>query len=177
MGRPSNPFAPKSSRISRFLLIHPSQRFRQKKIAERTGVGRGWTSKVVRRLEEKGLVARREDGRIEVPDPPLLLSAWHEKYDFSKHRALLAKLRVSAGPLIATPRGEYQGGFPDAKRGEVQVPSEGRQSGEEHRGDAPNRGHRERESGSPPTTKSAYSSPAASRIRSSWPRVKRTLRM
>lgn len=87
-GRPSNPFAPKSSRISRFLLIHPNRRFRQTEIAERTGVGRGWTSKVVRRLEEKGLVARVDDGRIEVPDPSLLLSAWHEKYDFSKHRVL-----------------------------------------------------------------------------------------
>lgn len=87
-GRPSNPFAPKSSRISRFLLIHPNRRFRQREIAEHTGVGRGWTSKVVRRLEEKGLVARVDDGRIEVSDPSLLLSAWHEKYDFSKHRVL-----------------------------------------------------------------------------------------
>jgi len=87
-GRPSNPFAPKSSRISRFLLIHPNRRFRQKEIAERTGVGRGWTSKVVRRLEEKGLIRRGEDERIEVPDSSLLLSAWHEKYDFSKHKVL-----------------------------------------------------------------------------------------
>jgi hypothetical protein len=87
-GRPANPFAPKSSRISRFLLAHPNQRFRQKEIADRAGVGRGWTSKVVRRLEEKGLVRRDEDGRVEVPDPSLLLDAWHEKYDFSKHRIL-----------------------------------------------------------------------------------------
>lgn len=87
-GRPANPFAPKSSRISRFLLIHPNRRFRQKEIADRAGVGRGWTSKVVRRLEEKRLVRRDEDGRVEVPDPSLLLDAWHEKYDFSKHRIL-----------------------------------------------------------------------------------------
>lgn len=87
-GRPSNPFAPKSSRISRFLLTHPNRRFRQKEIAEETGVGRGWTSKVVRRLEEKGLVRRGDDRQVEVPDPSLLLSAWHEKYDFSKHRVL-----------------------------------------------------------------------------------------
>lgn len=87
-GRPSNAFAPKSSRISRFLLVHPNRQFRQKEIAERTGVDKGWTSKVVRRLEEKDLVRRRDDGRIEVPDPSLLLSAWHEKYDFSKHKVL-----------------------------------------------------------------------------------------
>jgi hypothetical protein len=87
-GRPANPFAPKSSRISRFLLAHPTQRFRQKEIATRAGVGRGWTSKVVRRLEEKKLVRRDEEGRVEVPDPALLLDAWHEKYDFSKHRVI-----------------------------------------------------------------------------------------
>ncbi|WP_219846697.1 type IV toxin-antitoxin system AbiEi family antitoxin [Salinibacter sp. 10B] len=87
-GRPANPFAPKSSRISRFLLAHPNQHFRQKEIATRAVVGRGWTSKVVRRLEEKKLVRRDEEGRVEVPDPALLLDAWHEKYDFSKHRVI-----------------------------------------------------------------------------------------
>lgn len=87
-GRPSNAFAPKSSRISRFLLVHPNRRFRQKEIAERTGVDKGWTSKVVRRLEEKDLVRRENDGQVEVPDPSLLLSAWHEQYDFSKHEVL-----------------------------------------------------------------------------------------
>ncbi|MCS3612973.1 type IV toxin-antitoxin system AbiEi family antitoxin [Salinibacter ruber] len=87
-GRPANPFAPKSSRISRFLLARPNQRFRQKEIANQAGVGRGWTSKVIRRLEEKKLVNRDEDGRVKVPDPSLLLDAWHEKYDFSKHRIM-----------------------------------------------------------------------------------------
>lgn len=87
-GRPANPFAPKSSRISRFLLAHPNERFRQKEIANQAGVGRGWTSKVIRRLEEKTLVRRGEDGRVEVPNPSLLLDAWHEKYDFSQHRVL-----------------------------------------------------------------------------------------
>lgn len=87
-GRPANPFAPKSSRISRFLLAHPNQRFRQKEIVDQTGVGRGYTSRVVRRLGEKGLVSRGKDGQVKVPDPSLLLDAWHERYDFSKHRAL-----------------------------------------------------------------------------------------
>lgn len=87
-GRPANPFAPKSSRISRFLLAHPNQRFRQKEIANQASVGPGWTSKVIRRLEEKKLVRRDEEGRVEVTDPSLLLDAWHEKYDFSKHRVI-----------------------------------------------------------------------------------------
>ena len=87
-GRPANPFAPKSSRISRFLLAHPNQRFRQKEIANQASVGPGWTSKVIRRLEGKKLVRRDEEGRVEVPDPALLLDAWHEKYDFSKHRVI-----------------------------------------------------------------------------------------
>jgi hypothetical protein len=101
-GRPTNPFAPKSSRISRFLLAHPNQRFRQKEIAEEADVGRGWTSKVVRRLEEKGLVRRGDDKRVGVPDPSLLLDAWHEKYDFSKHR--VTKGTVAAKDSVSLTR-------------------------------------------------------------------------
>ena len=39
------------------------------------------------------------------------------------------------------------GRLPDPKRGQVQVPSEGRQPGEENRGDGPNRSHRDGERG------------------------------
>lgn len=84
-GRPANVFAPKSSRISRFLLVHPNDQFTQKEISERTGVGPGWTSKVIRRLEEQNLVERRDDRRVEVANPALLLDAWHEKYAFTNH--------------------------------------------------------------------------------------------
>lgn len=84
-GRPSNPFAPKSARVTRFLLAHPHRTFRQKDIVDSTGLGKGYTSKIVRRLEERGLVDRDDQGRVGVAEPSLLLDAWAESYDFSKH--------------------------------------------------------------------------------------------
>lgn len=83
-GRPSNAFAPKSSRIARFLLMHPGEYFRQAEIADATDVGRGYTSKIVRRLEEKSLVTVA-DGGVGTERPTLLLDAWREKYEFGDH--------------------------------------------------------------------------------------------
>lgn len=87
-GRPSNAFAPKSSRISRFLLQHPYEYFTQRELAEATDLGDGYTSKIVRRLEEMNLVERKESRKVGVSDPDLLLDAWWESYDFSKHRII-----------------------------------------------------------------------------------------
>ena len=56
VGRPSNAFAAKSSRITRYLLQHPNDSFLQAELAEATGLDPGYTSKIVHRLEE-----RRED--------------------------------------------------------------------------------------------------------------------
>ena len=85
-GRPSNAFAPKSSRITRWLLMHAGQPMTQREIARATAVDEGFTSRIVHRLEADRLVARSADGTIRVPDPDLLLEAWLEKYDFNKHR-------------------------------------------------------------------------------------------
>lgn len=87
-GRPSSAFAPKSSRIARWLLMHPSTPMSQREIAEATDMGEGFTSRIVRKLEEDELVLRKPSGKIVVRDPELLLDAWSEDYDFSKHRLL-----------------------------------------------------------------------------------------
>ncbi len=84
-GRPSNIFAPKSSRISRFLLQHSHEYFTQRELAEATDLGDGYTSKIVRRLEEMELIKRKGSRKVGVSDPDLLLDAWWETYDFSKH--------------------------------------------------------------------------------------------
>ena len=86
-GRPSNAFAPKSSRIARFLLMHPGKYVRQSEIASATDVGRGYTSKIVRRLEEKNLV-KTVNGKIGTDRPDLLLDAWREKYAFGDHHVI-----------------------------------------------------------------------------------------
>jgi len=93
-GRPSSPFAPKSSRIARWLLMHPGERFTQRKLARATGMDEGFTSRIVTRLEQDRLVARDERGSVFVPEPNLLLDAWVEDYDFSKHGILRGHVPV-----------------------------------------------------------------------------------
>lgn len=86
-GRPSTVFAPRSSRIVRHLLIHPAKAVTQRELARATGVGEGFTSRIVRRLEEDGYVTRdSSSGAVAVTKPALLLEEWSAAYDFSKHQ-------------------------------------------------------------------------------------------
>lgn len=87
-GRPSTAFAPKSARIARRLLIEPGRAFRQQELARLTGLDDGFTSRIVRRLEEDRLVTRAADGAVAANNPDLLLDAWAEAYKFDKHTIL-----------------------------------------------------------------------------------------
>jgi len=87
-GRPSTAFAPKSARIARRLLIEPGRWFRQQELARETGLDAGFTSKIVRRLEQDALVERNKAGAIHVSKPDLVLDAWAEVYAFEKHSIL-----------------------------------------------------------------------------------------
>jgi hypothetical protein len=84
-GRPPNLFAPKSSRIVRWLLIHPAEHLSQRVIARMTGLDEGFVSRLVARLEQDDYLVRDEHGAIRPKDPALLLDAWREAYQFSKH--------------------------------------------------------------------------------------------
>lgn len=84
-GRPRSLFAPKSSRIARWLLIEPERAFSQRELAKASGLDEGFTSRIVRQLEEQRLVARDKNGAVKVADFDALLDAWREDYDFSKH--------------------------------------------------------------------------------------------
>jgi len=86
--RPSSPFAPKSARIARWLLINAGRSMTQRELSFATNMDEGFTSRIVSRLEEEGLVSRKEDGSIVVSDPDLLLDSWREKYDFRKNRII-----------------------------------------------------------------------------------------
>jgi hypothetical protein len=87
-GRPSTAFSPKAARIARQLLIHADQPLLQKELAETAELDSGYTSKVVRRLEEDGLLLRNAEGHVRAKDPALLLDAWSEDYAFDKHRVV-----------------------------------------------------------------------------------------
>lgn len=95
-GRPSNVFAPKSSRVSRYFLVNPSKFSRQKTIAEETDLSRSYVSQIVHRLEEKDLILKK-DSRITVKDPEVMLEAWLEKYDFGVHEILKGTVPSKSG--------------------------------------------------------------------------------
>ena len=96
-GRPADLFAPKSSRVARWLLLHPGTSVRQGELATAVGLGRGFVSRIVKQLEERELVLREDSGAIKVRDAALLLEAWRERYDFSRHEALKGVVAARSG--------------------------------------------------------------------------------
>lgn len=87
-GRPSSVFTPRSSRIARHLLLDPRRSVLQRELSAATGLEEGFTSRVVRRLEADGFIERDAKRGVRPKDPDLLLDAWHDVYDFSKHTIL-----------------------------------------------------------------------------------------
>jgi Transcriptional regulator, AbiEi antitoxin, Type IV TA system len=86
-GRPSSPFAPKSARVSRMLLLEPKRWWRQKDLVVATQLDDGNISRIVRRLDEEALLERR-DKELRPRDPDLLLDAWAQEYRFDRHDAI-----------------------------------------------------------------------------------------
>lgn len=84
-GRPSTAFSPKASRLSRAMLVEPERWWLQAELAEATQLSAGYVSKVISRLQEDRLVERADDGRLRPKAPSLLLDAWSQVYDFSRH--------------------------------------------------------------------------------------------
>jgi len=96
-GRPSSAFAPKSSRISRWLLMNAGRPMKQREIAQAMNMDEGFTSRIVSRLEAGGFVQRGQDGEILLRDPDLLLDAWREAYDFSMHQVIPGHMAARSG--------------------------------------------------------------------------------
>lgn len=96
-GRPSSAFAPKSSRIARWLLMHAEHPVKQRDLAQATDMDEGFTSRIVSRLEEENFVLRGQDGELKLRDPDLLLDAWRETYDFSMHQVIQGHLAARSG--------------------------------------------------------------------------------
>ncbi|MDC0711992.1 hypothetical protein POL68_26225 [Stigmatella sp. ncwal1] len=98
-GRPSNVFAPKSARVTRRLLLEPTRAFRQRELAQETGLGEGFVSRIVRQLETEGLLSR-EQGAIRVKNPGLLLDAWREAYSFSHHHIVRGHIPARSPQIL-----------------------------------------------------------------------------
>lgn len=100
VGRPRSVFAPKSSRIVRWLLIHAGEFLTQREIARATGLDEGMTSRLVARLTAEDYAIRDERGAIRAKDPSLLLDSWREAYEFSKHTVLHGHIAARSGDAL-----------------------------------------------------------------------------
>ena len=60
----------------------------------------GFTSRIVRQLEQQRLVARDAAGELKVADYDALLDAWREAYDFSKHHIVRGHVAARSGDEI-----------------------------------------------------------------------------
>lgn len=96
-GRPRSAFAPKSARITRWLLVHPGEAWTQRALSEATDMDPGFTSRIVHRLLDDGLVERDAAGRVVVSRPSLLLDAWSEDYDFARHQVVRGVVAARSG--------------------------------------------------------------------------------
>lgn len=99
-GRPASAFAPKSSRVARFLLMHSGEPVTQREISQATGVSEGFVSRIVGRLEDEHYVVRDDRGAVHAEDPQLLLDAWQETYTFSKHAVVSGHVAARSGDAL-----------------------------------------------------------------------------
>ena len=109
-GRPRTVFAPKSARIARWLLMKPAHAFSQRELARLAGLDEGFTSRIVRQLEEQQLVRREPSGSLRLADFEALLEAWREAYDFSKHHIVRGHIAARSSDEILRQLSEYFGG-------------------------------------------------------------------
>lgn len=99
-GRPPNLFAPKSSRIVRWLLENSRDSFSQKDLALATGLDQGFVSRLTTRLLREDYILRNEHGAVRAKDPALLLDSWREAYRFSRHTLFKGYVAARSGDAL-----------------------------------------------------------------------------
>ena len=99
-GRPATAFAPRSSRIARWLLMHPTEPLTQRELARATGTDEGQTSRVIGKLLDDDLIVRTDGGAVRPRAPDLLLDAWREAYDFNKHHVVRGHVAARSGDAL-----------------------------------------------------------------------------
>jgi hypothetical protein len=99
-GRNENPFAPKSSRVPRHLLYQPNRRWMQRELADETGLGEGFVSRIIKSLEAQSLVERNGQGKVSVSNPMVMLEAWEQGYNFLKHEIIRGHVAGRSGEEV-----------------------------------------------------------------------------
>jgi hypothetical protein len=84
---PPDPFQPKSSRLLRALLAHQERRWSQKELRERTGLSLGLVSRLVRHLDNEGLLGQ-DERTLWLKQPDGLLDQWGRVDDWGKRTTL-----------------------------------------------------------------------------------------
>ncbi len=95
-GRPASVFERRSSRLTRILLQHPGREWSVRECAKASGLNEGHVSRIVARLVDEDLLSR-DARRIRVTNAQVLLDAWREAADFSKHRILRGHVPARSG--------------------------------------------------------------------------------
>jgi hypothetical protein len=85
MGR--NPFSDKASLILRAMLGEKERQWGVRELAQAVNLDPGFVSRMLRELENRGYV-RRRDGKIGIRDPKSLLDDWVNTYDYRKNNEL-----------------------------------------------------------------------------------------
>jgi hypothetical protein len=96
-GRPASLFAPKSARVSRWLLQNAGRASSQRQIAHETGMSEGFVSRIVSGLLEESYVHREAAGGLTVKSLDVLLDAWRAEYRFDRHSILEGHVGARSG--------------------------------------------------------------------------------
>ena len=97
-GPRENPFSPKSSRVARALLQTPlGTPVLQSELTNRTGLGRGFISRILKQLERDGFITRESDHSIGLVRWERLLQDWRASYEFERHKIIRAQVFARNG--------------------------------------------------------------------------------
>jgi hypothetical protein len=84
---PPDPFQPKSSRLVRALLAHRDRHWTQKELREQTGLSPGLVSRLLRHLDNEGLVSP-DKRTLWLKQPDALLDQWARVDDWAKRTTI-----------------------------------------------------------------------------------------
>ena len=112
-GRPGDPFAPRSARVTRALLRDPSAWHTQQDLVTQSQLARSQVSRALAHLDDLGLLQRHPDDRHRLrPNNPMsLLKTWAGSYDLKKHQLRTFHLSARTGDQLTQLLHERLGGL------------------------------------------------------------------